>query len=687
MYSDHKPLSYSNHTERNARVLKWRHKISDLDFEVKYYKGALNTVADCLSRDIPYINKESNVMTRAQRAIKENPLPKNNKTNIKPTQNHKNNKPKTVNKKRKNNIIHSNTHNTTQYNDSTSKETRRVGNKNTNTARNHAHKNPRGRPRKNKIDSNNLIDLNSESEESDFSNDSYESSDNESISNDNANLQYNQNLNLSNVVYVRDLLEFRKDNIIYFIDKNGKPIDKGAVNLIKSGKIKIFSNNNINELNIQKYKNKLYFGLCININESNKLILKNIEKLFLLIIDKIKDVKNKNISIAESTFIGNIPFTNIIKLLHKGTNNNFKILVCKQTLKYVEVQDRDKVFKQFHELPTAGHRGIRATISRIKQYFYWEKLKEFVTEKIQLCLNCQLRKISRRKCRMPLCLTDCPGTAFERISIDIVGPLPKSETGYQYIFTMQDQLTKFLVAVPILNTETSTIATAFINRFICLFGVPKIVISDRGSNLVSKLMNAVARRFKISRITTTAYNPAANGAIERAHGVIGEYLRNYTKRYSDWDKYIDLCTFCYNNTIHTAHSYTPFELTFGFLARMPSEANIKESEKLPTYKNYLVDLVSRLVGIRKLANENLHKAKIASKQQYDKKVNIVDFEVGNIVYLAKGGELSKPDYPFTGPHEIVRKLSDYDYEIMDPKTKKLQIVHARRLKVPFKPKL
>ena len=98
---------------------------------------------------------------------------------------------------------------------------------------------------------------------------------------------------------------------------------------------------------------------------------------------------------------------------------------------------------------------------------------------------------------------------------------------------------------------------------------------------------------------------------------------------------------------------------------------------MPTYKNYLVDLVSGVVGIRKIANENLHKAKLTSKEQYDKNVNIVDFQVGNIVYLAKGGELSKPDYPFTGPYEIVRKLSDYNYEIMDLKTKKVQLVHAK----------
>ena len=63
--------------------------------------------------------------------------------------------------------------------------------------------------------------------------------------------------------------------------------------------------------------------MCLNINESNKLILEYIEKLFLIIIDKIKDVKDENIRIAENIFVGNVPFTNIIKLLLKSTNNHF----------------------------------------------------------------------------------------------------------------------------------------------------------------------------------------------------------------------------------------------------------------------------------------------------------------------------------------------------------------------------
>ena len=97
-------------------------------------------------------------------------------------------------------------------------------------------------------------------------------------------MQYNSNLNLTTLVYIKDLLQLRKDYIIYFIDENGKGLCKGAIKLIKKSKIKSSSKNKINTLNIQKHRNKIYFGLCINPKESIKLILNNIENVFLQII-------------------------------------------------------------------------------------------------------------------------------------------------------------------------------------------------------------------------------------------------------------------------------------------------------------------------------------------------------------------------------------------------------------------
>ena len=63
--------------------------------------------------------------------------------------------------------------------------------------------------------------------------------------------------------------------------------------------------------------------------------------------------------------------------------------------------------------------------------------------------------------KQPMIITDTPGTAFDKVSLDIMGPLPITVRGNQYILTMQDLLTKYSVAVPLNDATSVSIADAF----------------------------------------------------------------------------------------------------------------------------------------------------------------------------------------------------------------------------------
>jgi len=66
---------------------------------------------------------------------------------------------------------------------------------------------------------------------------------------------------------------------------------------------------------------------------------------------------------------------------------------------------------------------------------------------------------------------------------------------------------------------------------------------------------------KINKIQTTAYHPESNGALERSHRTLAEYLRHYVgEDQTDWDEWIPFAMFTYNTTPHTAIDYTLFEL-------------------------------------------------------------------------------------------------------------------------------
>ena len=64
-----------------------------------------------------------------------------------------------------------------------------------------------------------------------------------------------------------------------------------------------------------------------------------------------------------------------------------------------------------------------------------------------------------------------------------VGPLPETKSGNLYILTIQDNFTKYSLAIPLPNHQTSTIADAFVNKFICIFGSPKGVLTDQKAEI------------------------------------------------------------------------------------------------------------------------------------------------------------------------------------------------------------
>lgn len=79
-------------------------------------------------------------------------------------------------------------------------------------------------------------------------------------------------------------------------------------------------------------------------------------------------------------------------------------------------------------------------------------------------------------------ITGTPGISFDKVEMDKVDPLPITKTGHEYILTMQDQLSKFSIAVPLIDMLASTIADALIKRLIYILGLLRLILTDQGKN-------------------------------------------------------------------------------------------------------------------------------------------------------------------------------------------------------------
>ena len=101
--------------------------------------------------------------------------------------------------------------------------------------------------------------------------------------------------------------------------------------------------------------------------------------------------------------------------------------------------------------------------------------------------------------------------------MDIVGSLPITPRGYEYILRIQGQLTKYFILIPLRNTQAETIIEQLFDHLIYLFGAPKHILTDQASNFVCELVQNVENLFRIKHIKTTVYHPKRNCSLERAH--------------------------------------------------------------------------------------------------------------------------------------------------------------------------
>ena len=171
---------------------------------------------------------------------------------------------------------------------------------------------------------------------------------------------------------------------------------------------------------------------------------------------------------------------------------------------------------------------MNRTFDRIKLYTSWLGMKQEIEDYVRQCDICKKNKIAQRKTKLRLQITDTPEIVWQNCSMDIFGPLTQTCEGNRYLLTFQDELSKYTLAVPIPQQDASTVARVFVEKIILKFGIPQMLLTDQGSNFLTELFANSCKLLRVKRIKNSAYHPQTNGALERTHRVLVEYLRCYT---------------------------------------------------------------------------------------------------------------------------------------------------------------
>ena len=315
---------------------------------------------------------------------------------------------------------------------------------------------------------------------------------------------------------------------------------------------------------------------------------------------------------------------------------------------------------------------------KLRRNYYWKNLKTSISTYVKNCTTCKINKHTI-KTKENFEQSTTPTKPFELISIDTVGPLTRSNKGNRYALTIQCDLTKYIIAVPIVDKQASTLAKALVENFILIYGCPKTIKSDMGTEYKNEIFNQICNTLAIQQKFSTAYHPETIGALERSHRCLNEYLRQFiNEQHDDWDSWLPYFSFFYNTTPHTEHTFAPFELIFGTQANYPSKiTNNTRIDPIYNYDAYFKELKHKLQTAALKAKTLLEQSKQKRINTQSKFSNPINVHIGDQVWLKKENR-RKLDPVYSGPFTIVN-IQHPNVTIVNQISNEKQIVHKNRI--------
>lgn len=326
---------------------------------------------------------------------------------------------------------------------------------------------------------------------------------------------------------------------------------------------------------------------------------------------------------------------------------------------------RSQILMLAHDHVLSGHLGIRKTYERILRYFFWPGLKSDVSAYCRSCHSCQLAgKPNQIIPPAPLRPIPVINEPFDRILIDCVGPLPKSKAGHQYILTIMCAATRYPEAIPMRSIKAKAVVKELI-RFCSVFGLPKFIQTDQGSNFTSTLFSQILRELSVKHQLSSAYHPESQGALERFHQTLKSMLRTFcVETGRDWDDGLPLVMFAVRETVQESLGFSPAELVFGHTVRGPlkllREQLVSSSSPPISVLDYVSKTRERLHNACEMARANLAVKQKQMKRRFDKRSVSRSFQVGDLVLVLLPIPGSALQARFSGPYPVEQKLSETD---------------------------
>ena len=242
---------------------------------------------------------------------------------------------------------------------------------------------------------------------------------------------------------------------------------------------------------------------------------------------------------------------------------------------------RAEALKAYHDSPAGGaHQGVHRTTQALKTKYWIPHINEFVKSYVDSCDVCQKIKRSYLP-KVPLHPMPVETECFNRIHMDILGPLPEATDKSKYILLVVDSLSKWPEAFSLPNQEAVTIARTLYKEVFTRYGAIKSIVSDRGRNFMSKVVSALCELFQTKRMYTSAFHPQTNSHCERYNSFIAQSLRAYIgKDQNNWPELLPGILMAFRLTPAGSSGISPFHMLFGKDMKLPFDLDLEPKSNL-----------------------------------------------------------------------------------------------------------
>nr|GEX92576.1 reverse transcriptase domain-containing protein [Tanacetum cinerariifolium] len=369
----------------------------------------------------------------------------------------------------------------------------------------------------------------------------------------------------------------------------------------------------------------------------------HLSKQVLVEVLENKSIKEKEVAMMIEED-GPTWMTQLVEYLKEGVLLRDKKEARKLRLKARPLQV-DYVMREIHEGSCSMHAGPSSVVAKaVRLRYYWPTMHKDARDMIHKCNDCQIHRPVTRHPQQSMTPITTPWS-FYKWGIDIAGLFSKRPGKVKFLTIAMDYFTKWIEAKAVAIITDGQVKKFVWDNIVCRFGIPGEIISDNGKQFADN----------------------SKGEPKPGEGIkarLGEGNKN-------WVEEIPHVIWAHRTMIKSSHSDTPFSLTYGTEAVIPTEIG------MPTYRTAVVDVVNNDEELRlnlDLLEERREraavceaKAKSKMMKYYNARVRDVAFKPGDFVYRSNdashavaGGKLGPK---WEGPYEVTEALGNRAYKL------------------------